>query len=82
MQCEIHCKSRSLGLDTALRAYSTGARSLNLMTLVLVLLCQTLHEEQDEPEQAQNASADQQAPQSQRGGWQAIDQRRGYPDQS
>jgi hypothetical protein len=38
MQCEIHCKSRSLGLDavlslskhTALRAYSTGARSLNL----------------------------------------------------
>ena len=29
MQCEICYKSRSLGLDTALRAYSTSARYLD-----------------------------------------------------
>ena len=40
MQCEIRCKSRSLGLDTAFRAYGrslpalTSARFLNLMTLM------------------------------------------------
>ena len=30
---EICYKTRSLGFDTVLRAYSTGARFLNLMTL-------------------------------------------------